>query len=61
MMNETYRAIYLGNDQWAVRRFNGSGIVHECQLIFHVPDPQLRSFEKLVIDKAKSMFEWKKL
>jgi len=59
-MSEQYRAIYLGDDKWAVRHFTESG-VKECQFIMHVADPQLRSSDKLAIEKAKTQGEWRKL
>lgn len=54
------RAIYLGNDKWAVRRFDEDG-VRETQIILKVADPQLRSSDKAAIELAIQKNDWRRI
>ena len=56
-----YRAIYLGNDQWVVRRFNDDGTTWEVQFIMHFDDPQLRSSDRKAIEHAQTLTNWRVL
>ena len=57
---ESYRAIYLGDDKWAVRRFIG-GVCEEAQIILHVDNPQLRSSDKQAINAAIANGKWERV
>lgn len=56
----TYRAIYLGADMWAVRRFSVDGC-QETRFMLHVDDPQLRASDNKAIETAKTRTDWRKV
>ena len=57
----TYRAIHLGGDNWAVRRFGNA--CHEVEFVLHVADPQLRESDRKAIEFAKQKPEsdWRRV
>lgn len=55
-----YRAIYLGNGQWAVRRFL-DGVCDETQFVFHADDPESRAADKRAIEIAIANNEWRRV
>jgi hypothetical protein len=58
---DSYRAIHLGGDKWAVRKFSGEDC-YEKRIILHVDDPQLRSSDKKAIAAAEASKEpWTKV
>jgi len=52
-----YRAIHLGGDRWVVRKFQ-DGNIWEVTVVMHFDDPQLRSSDRAVIERAKKSDDW---